>query len=182
MRRSITLATEDDVADLVALHGAVAQDLTRRHGSGHWSFMATERGVLRSIRTNRVLLARNRSRIVGTLALQTKKPWAIDVRYFTPVLRAIYLTGMAVLPSAQRRGVGRQLIEAAVVQVRAWPGQAIRLDAYDAIAGAGPFYSKTGFGEVGRVVYKGNPLIYFERLLVTDPEAERAHPAPAARG
>jgi len=47
----------------------------------------------------------------------------------------------------------------------AWPADAIRLDAYDAEAGAGPFYERCGFGERGRVVYKGNPLRYYDLLL-----------------
>ena len=42
---------------------------------------------------------------------------------------------------------------------------AIRLDAYDAPAGAGGFYVKCGFHEVGRVIYRDNPLIYYELLL-----------------
>jgi hypothetical protein len=46
-----------------------------------------------------------------------------------------------------------------------WPADAIRLDAYDAKAGAGSFYSKCGFHERGRVVYKGDPLVYYELLL-----------------
>jgi hypothetical protein len=49
--------------------------------------------------------------------------------------------------------------------VRAWPGDAIRLDAYDAEAGAGKFYAKCGFRERGRVVYRKTPLIYFELIL-----------------
>jgi hypothetical protein len=52
-----------------------------------------------------------------------------------------------------------------MVVARAWPSQAIRLDAYDADAGAGGFYAKCGFREVGRVTYRTVPLIYFELLL-----------------
>ncbi len=48
---------------------------------------------------------------------------------------------------------------------RAWPADAIRLDAYDADAGAGIFYAKCGCTEVGRVSYRGTPLIYYELLL-----------------
>ena len=39
------------------------------------------------------------------------------------------------------------------------------LDAYDAEAGAGGFYARSGFAERGHLVYRGNPLIYYERLL-----------------
>jgi len=48
---------------------------------------------------------------------------------------------------------------------KAWPSNAIRLDAYDAKAGAGAFYAKCGFREAGRAIYRKTPLVYFELLL-----------------
>jgi GNAT superfamily N-acetyltransferase len=65
----------------------------------------------------------------------------------------------------QRRGVGRRLLAEAIKHTRALPADAIRLDAFDAEAGAGPFYAKCGFREVGRVTYRKAPLIYFELVL-----------------
>jgi GNAT superfamily N-acetyltransferase len=108
---------------------------------------------------------RRRNQLVATLRLATKKPWAIDVAYFTTCKRPVYLTDMAVEPTMQGQGVGRRCVAQAIDLVRTWPGDAIRLDAYDAAAGAGQFYRKCGFREVGRVVYRGNPLVYFELLL-----------------
>jgi GNAT superfamily N-acetyltransferase len=102
---------------------------------------------------------------VGTLSLGTRKPWAIAPEHFTPVTRVLYLRDMAVAPAAQGQGVGRRLLAEAERLARAWPADAIRLDAYDAAAGAGEFYAKYGFKEVARVVYRGTPLIYFELLL-----------------
>jgi len=165
MKLSFSLATPEDVPALAALHTAVADDLTRRYGHGFWSSHATERGVLFSLRYARVVLARKGKTIVGTLRLANKKPWAIDVSYFTPVKKAIYLTGMAVTPKLQRQGIGRLLLQKAVAQARAWPADAIRLDAFNADAGAGGFYSSCGFRETARVVYKKDPLIYFELVL-----------------
>ena len=46
-------------------------------------------------------IARHDSRIVSTLSMQTKKPWAIDTKYFTPCPRPVYLTNMAVAPDVQ---------------------------------------------------------------------------------
>jgi hypothetical protein len=51
MTVSITLATETDALELAMLRKSVSEDLTRRHGQGHWSHAVTERGVLRDIRT-----------------------------------------------------------------------------------------------------------------------------------
>jgi GNAT superfamily N-acetyltransferase len=154
-----------DAPALAALHTAVAEDLTRRYGRGHWSMGSTEKGVLFGMRHSRVLVVRRGQKIVGTFCLQTKKPWAIDVSYFTPVKKAIYLTQMAVVPAMQQQGIGGGLLKEAVKQTRAWPADAIRLDAYDAEAGAAGFYAKCGFHETGRVVYRKNPLIYFEFVL-----------------
>ena len=125
----------------------------------------TDRGVATSIRTSRALVAHEDGRIAGTLRLATKKPWAIDRAYFADVKRPLYLTDMAVLPARQRSGIGRFLLAEAETLARQWPGDSIRLDAYDAPAGAGPFYTKCGFRQVGRKSYRGVPLLYFERLL-----------------
>jgi GNAT superfamily N-acetyltransferase len=165
MKLSFSVAELTDASALAALHSAVAEDLTRRYGRGPWSSLTTEQGVLFAMRHSRVVVARKGKNIVGTLHLPTKKPWAIDVSYFTPVKKALYLTGMAVTPTLQRQGIGRKLLEEAAKQARAWPADAIRLDAFDANAGAGTFYAKCGFREVGRVTYRKAPLIYFELLL-----------------
>jgi GNAT superfamily N-acetyltransferase len=112
-----------------------------------------------------VFVARDAAEIVATLRLATKKPWAIDTRYFAPCRRPLYLLGMAVAPVKQRQGIGRQCLEEAKQIARVWPADAIRLDAYDARAGAGPFYARCGCAEVGRVSYRNTPLIYFQILL-----------------
>jgi GNAT superfamily N-acetyltransferase len=166
---SADIATESDAAAIASLRTDAAEDLTRLYGRGHWSFGATEKGVVRGIATSKVLVARTNGRIVGTLRLATKKPWAIDAKYFASVRCPLYLIDMAVEPRLQRQGVGRYLLDEARLAARAWSGDAIRLDAYDAPAGAGGFYARCGFQEVGRVSYRGVPLIYFEWL----PDSER---------
>jgi GNAT superfamily N-acetyltransferase len=121
--------------------------------------------VLRAIASSKVLVSRDGGELVATLRLATTKPWAIDAAYFTAARRPIYLLDMAVAPQRQRRGFGRQLLAEATAAAKEWPADAIRLDAYDAPAGAGPFYAKCGYAERGRVVYRGTPLVYFELLL-----------------
>ena len=168
MKLVLEAATNSDAGELAALHGAAAEALTRRFGQGIWSSAQSERGVLSKMRRpkfERILVARANRRIVGTLRLATKKPWAIDTACFTAVGRPLYLTGMAVHPEFQRKGVGRFLMKEAEARARTWPADAIRLDAFDAEAGAGTFYAKCGYREVARVAYRENPLVYFELVL-----------------
>jgi len=168
MKLSFALATPEDAAELAVLHTAASDELTRRFGQGAWSGSASEREILATMRLpkfSKKLVARARGRIIGTLRLATKKPWAIDVSYFTPVARPLYLVGMAVHPRHQGKGVGRALVEEAAALARDWPGDAIRLDAWDAEAGAGAFYAKCGFCKAAHAKYKGTPLVYFELVL-----------------
>ncbi len=162
---TVATATEEDAAALAALHAAVAEDLTARYGPGPWSTKTTERGILFAMRHSRVYAVREGTTLVATWHLATKKPWAIDRAYFTPCARAIYLLGMAVAPPRQRLGIGRKCLDEAIRIAAEWPADAVRLDAFDANAGAGPFYTRCGWTEVGRASYRNTPLIYFERLL-----------------
>ncbi len=158
-------ATLEDVPAIAALQNAAAGALTARYGEGHWSSLGTERGAALGQRHARVRLGSSGKRILTVSRLATKKPWAIDVSYFTPVRRPLYLTGLAVSVAHQGQGLGKLALEDALAVARAWPADSIRLDAYDADAGAGSFYTKCGFHERGQVVYKGDPLVYYEFLL-----------------
>jgi GNAT superfamily N-acetyltransferase len=160
-----TVATPGDVEVVVRLRAAVAEDLTQRYGRGHWTSVGTEKTVLRDIRTSHVLLAWEGVLAVATTRLATKRPWAIDPKYFTSCSRVLYMTDMAVVPRCQRLGIGRRCLEQARIFAAEWPAEAIRLDAYDGPAGAGTFYAKCGFSERGRVSYRATPLIYYEMLL-----------------
>lgn len=158
-------ARAEDVPQIAALLNATAGALTARFGEGPWSAPTSERAVTLSLRHARIRVGRVDRRIVSTLRLAPKKPWAIDTTYFTPVRRALYLTNMAVAVAAQGRGWGRLALDDARRIAHTWQVDAIRLDAYDAAAGAGPFYLACGYTERGRVTYKGDPLAYFELLL-----------------
>ena len=162
---TLSPATTDDVAGITALRAAVAERLTHDFGDGHWSSPGTEASVVRDLKTPGLMVVRQNRDVLATLKLQTKKPWAIDPAYFTPARRPLYLTSMAVAPALQRTGIGRACMEQAARIAREWPADAIRLDAYGAVAGAGGFYAKCGYREMGRVVYRTVPLIYYELVL-----------------
>jgi GNAT superfamily N-acetyltransferase len=159
-------AQPEDASELALLHTAVSADLTLRFGQGPWSAVTSERGIVFALTNSRITVAIYRGGIAGTYRLQSKKPWAIDIAYFTPVKKAVYLTGMAVTPAMQRMGIGSQLLDRSLVEAKSWPAEAIRLDAYDAEAGAGQFYAKRGLREMGRAIYRQAPLVYFEKTFV----------------
>ena len=161
---TIIPATLGDAAAIATVRIAAADRLTCEFGEGHWSAHTNEASVLRDMKASRVLAVRDAGEIIGTLTLQTKKPWAIDVSYFTPCAKPLYLINMAVSPDRQRAGVGRALLAEALAAARAFPADAIRLDAYDSVVGAGGFYRKCGYTAVGGKSYRGVPLLYFELM------------------
>jgi len=165
MNIRLQLATDDDALALVSLRQAVNEHLTEEFGYGYWCENLSERGALSAVRNSPVYVVRHQGRVLATMTLATRKPWLIDLDYFASRQRPFYLTNMAVHPDFQRQGLGRETIADARRIVLESGGDAIRLDSYDTPAGAGPFYSKCGFTEVGRTIYRTAPLIYFEMPL-----------------
>jgi GNAT superfamily N-acetyltransferase len=170
---SISVATLRDARALAALRSTVARGMTERFGTGHWSARPGRTEVVRQLRASHVLVARRGAELIGTVRLVPALPWAIDSSAFTPVEKALYLLGLAVAPPRRGQGIGRQLVEAAKDAANSRGAQALWLDAYDHEAGAGPFYMKCGFRQVGRTAYRDVPLVYFEWL------ATRSTPGPS---
>jgi len=165
MRLKLQPATPEDAESIAALRNAVSDDLTFQHGKGPWTGYCTTAGVLFDLRHGHLLVGLHRGEAVASLNLATKKPWAIDLKYFSKVERPVYLLAMAVAPEWQRQGHGRACFDEAVKIARRRKAGAILLDAYDHAAGAGGFYRKCGCREVGRASYRSTPLVYFEFLL-----------------
>src|SRR5579863_9168172 len=165
MQIELERARPEDAAALVALRTDVNQRLASKFGEGYWIAKLTERGALFAMRNFMVYVVRGKSELIATLALSKKKPWAIDKSYFSRSERPLYLLAMAVHPRLQSTGIGAECIAQARRIALAHAADAIRLDAYDTPAGAGEFYRKCGFSEMGRATYRGAPLIYYELLL-----------------
>jgi ribosomal protein S18 acetylase RimI-like enzyme len=158
-------ATADDASEIAALRNASADHLTAKHGNGPWSGHISDKGVLFNMRNGKVFVVRRKGQITVTLSLSTKKPWAIDKKYFRPSEKPLYLTAMAVTPNHQREGLGSRCLQAALKFCKQQLADAVRLDAYDSAGGAGGFYQRCGFTEVGKASYRNVPLIYYEMLL-----------------
>jgi GNAT superfamily N-acetyltransferase len=160
----LSLASESDAEEIADLRNKVGADLAEKSGSSAGS-RTTAKGVLYHRRLGQILIARYKGRIVGSLVLLKKKPWAIDVSYFTPVQSQLYLISMNVDPALQRKGIGSKLIEYAKTVAKAGGYKAIRLDAFEAAPWAVAFYPSCGFVERGRTVFRVARLVYFECLL-----------------
>lgn len=180
MRVTFSDAEAGDAEALSRLHAETAADLVARFGQGHWSRPVVVRRVEAPSPFVRLRVGRLGGEIVTVLRVATKKPWAIDVSYFSPVPRPLYLTGMATAVRYQGKGLGRAALDDAREIALSWPAQAIRLDAYDAPAGAGAFYARCGYAERGRVVYRGTPLVYYELLFPAPVEGGRPSPTTKA--
>lgn len=154
---------------LVRMRRAVSEKLRSDFGPGIWASEVSDKGILYAMRNSRVLVARSGNEIVGSLRLATKKPWAIDKSYFTHCEFPLYLTDMHVAPNRQRSGIGRAILKEVEDIARQWPADAIRLDAFNLPAGAGEFYAKCGYQEMGRATYRNAPLIYYELLVQPHP-------------
>jgi GNAT superfamily N-acetyltransferase len=154
-----------DIAELMGLRLRVDAEQALRFGRDRWTTKISEDSVARGLKTGRVLMALEDGKTVGAVRMESRKPWAIDLTYFTPVARAIYLHDVNIEPALQGRGLGRAMMDGVKSAARAWPVDGIRVDAYDGPAGAGPFYEKCGFRAVGRTIYRSVPLAYFELLL-----------------
>jgi GNAT superfamily N-acetyltransferase len=159
---SFRLAGKTDIPALLKLQLAIDADQAERFGGDRYTTTINEKSIARSLKSSRMVVATHRGRIVGTVRMETKKPWAVDLSYFTPACTAVYLHNVNVHPSLQRSGIGRQLMERVKQVAKEWPVDAIRLDAYDGPSGAGSFYRKCGFKKLGHAVYRGVPLIYYE--------------------
>jgi len=159
----MSLAGPEDAQAVANVRTAADAGLAVRYGRR--PSVTSARGVLAEMKRARVYLARRRGEVIATLTLGTRKPWAIDLRYFPKRAHPLYLTSMAVLPGLQGEGIGRRCLEEALRLAREWPAgpaDVIRLDAYDADYGAGGFYRSCGYREIAHASYRGTPLIYYE--------------------
>jgi hypothetical protein len=98
MRLKLELATPAQAGAIALLRIAASEKLTATHGIGPWSGKTSEKMVLFDMRNSSVYIARRGGKLITTLTLATKKPWAIDRKYFSKCDRPLYLVSMAVTP------------------------------------------------------------------------------------
>lgn len=159
-------ATEADAAAVAALRVAAARELGARFGDGPWARASdTIAGVALEARGGTLWIARGEGAVIATLRLLDANPWVCDIGFFTPAERPWYLTSMAVAPAQQRNGVGRACLAEVERIARGWGSDAVRLDSFDAPAGAVGFYEKCGYRPVMRGEYLAVRLVWLEKAV-----------------
>lgn len=143
-----------------------ARVLTRDHGRGHWATVNTVRTLKKRAAEQRLWAVDEGESPIATFTLAESKIHFYRLSWFAhPEHPALYLTDMAVHPDYQRKGVGRWCMREIERIARGRAARAVRFDAYDAAAGAGPFYEKCGYTLVHRGSFRGTPLRYYEKTL-----------------
>jgi len=162
----VRTATLEEVRSIHVVLIAAALRLTDEFGEGHWSRTSTIKTLRNSVGEGTLYAVCIAERIVGTFRISDRKIVFYRKEWFAePDASALYLRDMAVAPDHQRRGVGRATME----EIDAIAGRgglvAVRFDAYEGPAGAGPFYQKCGYKLVHRGLVGDTPLEYYEKVL-----------------
>jgi GNAT superfamily N-acetyltransferase len=85
--------------------------------------------------------------------------------YFAPTGPALYLNRLAVLPAAQRHGLGRECMALVEARARELGCRAVRFDAIAAHEPLLRFYRRLGYRECGPFTLLGLPVIVFEKVI-----------------
>ncbi|MDY1006313.1 GNAT family N-acetyltransferase [Curtobacterium sp. CFBP9011] len=146
-------------ADLDIL-GALSVEIQRLHEENRPDlFRAPDEGALRSFLADQlargavVLVADHHGTAAGYLLAELSARPASPFRHAS---KSLYVHHIAVAPTAQRQGIGEQLIEAAVAIAQAESAQAVRLDSWSFNRTAHAFFEGQGFEPVN---------VVFERQL-----------------
>lgn len=166
MKITIRAAKHDDAETIHAIRTSAAEALTDAFGTGHWSHVATLRTLERHTVDRDLFVVENAGTAIATFELTSKKPGFYSKTWFAdPAAPAIYLFNMAVDKTSQRNGFGRKIMAEMEATAAADGKYALRLDAYDAPAGAGTFYEKCGYSLVHSGSFNRVALCYYEKIL-----------------
>lgn len=168
MKVEVRLARPEELEMIRDIRVAAARELGSRHGKGHWSTEPALKTLRRHLEKDSLYVIEVGTEVAGTFKLDDRKIGFYRKAWFAePDSPAAYLENMAIIPSLQRRGIGRLAMEAIERLVGSRGLAAIRLDAYVGAAGAGSFYRKCGYRLVHKGEIKGTTLEYFEKCVAT---------------
>ena len=149
------------------LRQRAADQLTRLHGRGHWSNVGSVPTIRKHAAAGTLFGVERDSALIGTFTLSEQKIGFYHKSWFRePDAPALYLTNMAIDPAEQRKGIARCPMKYIERIARERELRALRFDAYDAPAGAGPFYRKCAYTLVHRGTIGAVGLEYYEKAFL----------------
>ena len=155
--------------EIQAIHDIRAEcaaDLLIRHGPGHWATTSSLAYVRSEASAKSLYAVKMGSQVIATFALARKPPLFFDLEDFAfPEDPAAYLSALAVLPDFQGQGIGTWCMQQMDAITLSWDGLALRFDAYDSPAGAGPFYERCGYQPCGKFSFNKVPLVLYEKAF-----------------
>jgi GNAT superfamily N-acetyltransferase len=141
--------------------------LVARFGEGHWAVVLSLSGTRERAKLGELYLIEDSGLAVATFILNRRRPgWYHDSWFADPGAKSGYLTHLAVRPESQRQGIGRYALAEAERWCRTADLAALRFDAYQGPAGAGPFYAKCGYTLRHSNKFRGVELHYYEKVVM----------------
>lgn len=164
---AIRAAGKADLPAIQLLRQRTADTLVAAHGEGHWGWVPDRANLVREMKRRDFYVVLADDVVVGTFKLSSKAPGFFNLAQFAdPKASATYLTGMAIDPTFQRQRIGRWCMAWIESHALITGSKAVRLDAYDHAAGAGPFYERCGYSNRGPLVFNGVKLMLYEKELL----------------
>ena len=153
----IDFAQPSDARELVALHDAVAAEVTARLGQGHWSKLTRLERMRESIKrsdgqpsSRNVFVAREAGVIVATVTISHRGMhlWKRSL-WEEPKEPGLAAFSLAVLPSRYRQGLGRIMMQFTEEEAEDAGLKWVRLDAYTNNPDSNAFYQALGYANRG---------------------------------
>jgi ribosomal protein S18 acetylase RimI-like enzyme len=159
-----------DAAVAVGFIAVCGEHIHRTSGLDHWYPLQHLDLLSDRFERSRLFGIRADDLLVGIFSLTDEPlPYYGDLSAFRlPAGEPRYLSGLAVLPSHQRAGVGHYAMKQAERVVRESGGDAIRFDAVTTNTPAVDFYRRLGYAEGGVIPVGHLTVTCFERLLDLD--------------
>ena len=168
MPEEIHKATESKLEIVLGILSSTALWLTQQ-GMSHWEGAHDKEGMLRNIHDKEIFLVYDNKIPAGTITLGTAPPFYYgkgDEGFWKEAdAPAVYISGLAILPEHQGRGLGRTLMEFAEERARARGIRFIRFDAVSYYEELTNFYLERGYKIVGKRIAGRFECNFYEKVL-----------------
>ncbi len=163
---SLLRLAPDEAERAHAIVAACGRDMLERLGFDHWWPPRSLEHMRTDARDRELwLLLDGDGAAIATFTVGGTQLPSYPPLWDPSVERALYLNRLAVLPSAQRRGIGRFCMERVEARARERGDGAVRFDAlakHEKLLG---FYRALGYRERGHADNCGLDVVCFEKIL-----------------